>query len=92
MLHVFGKAHFAGRVPAAIGRGGRSLLPVATDADEVEGGVEWHLARQIAEENCRALKHAHEDDGLPGEVAGNLRRHLGDAMRDLLAGDQYLQF
>ena len=50
--------------------------------------VELDLAREVAEKNGRALEHAHEDDGLPVEVAGDLVRHFADAARNLIPGEQ----
>src|SRR5205085_12396346 len=79
LVKVFGEAHF----PA-----GTRAVAIAGDADEVEGGVELDVPRQVAEEDAGSLEHADKDDGLAGKIVGDLRPQLGNTLGDLLATEQ----
>ena len=59
-------------------------LTVARHRDEVEGAVHGDGARQVGEENRRALQHAHQHHALSGVVGVNLAAYLRSALGDLL--------
>ena len=66
-------------------------VPIAGDADKVEGRVQLYFPRQIAQENRRPLEHAHKDNGLSGKIARDLRAQLLDPLRNLLAREKNFQ-
>src|SRR5579871_4064942 len=93
LVHVLGDAYLTGGVPAVLQfvRGARAIA-IAGDADKVERGIEVQVAGQVAEENGCPLQYAHEDDGLPGEIARDFGSQFFDALGNLIAGDEGLQF
>ncbi len=70
------------------GAGGDAGAAVGGDGDEVEGGVDLDGAGEIGEEDGGAFEHADEDDGLAGVVGGDVLAEGGDAIGDLLLGDE----
>ena len=88
MIHVFGQADFAERIPGRVARRifiGGGAVSVTRNSDKVEGGVERDLARQIAQENGRAFENADEDNRLAAKIARNLCSHLGDPLGNRFA-------
>ncbi len=70
------------------GAGGDAGAAIGGDGDEVEGGVDLDGSGEIGEEDGGAFEDADEDDGLAGVVAGDLCAYIGDALGDLLLGEE----
>ena len=72
--------------------GGDAGAAVAGDGDEVECVVDRDGAREIGEEDGRALEHADQNDGQAGllvlVVGGDLAAHYSDAFGDLGGGEE----
>jgi hypothetical protein len=71
---------------------GGGTISVARNADEIEGGVEGNLAREIAKKDCGALQNTDQNDRLSLEVAGDLRSQFGNPFCDRLAGQHHFKF